>query len=297
MNTQVRHRHGYAFCLRLWIGAASTGSRWKALSVRWAWRQGFTLIELLVVIAIIAILAALLLPALARAKQKAAQVRCINNLKQLGLGFAMYLNDNLDTFPSLASRTFGFHVEDWIYWNTNNPPMLPSGVRATLNRSPIIVGLGSADISLFRCPMDRDDSGRIHQTGQPYYSFSYSLNTIFTGRGGDGDADDDTGTLGFGLAFLTPASPLRFKGGQVRNPALKMMLAEEPSVNKPGEMPPGSSTIVDDGHWEPLNGMMQPYNTLTMRHNGKADVAFADGHVQIATYKQAQITNNVIATY
>src|SRR5580693_5881535 len=84
-------------------------------------RNGFTLIELLVVIAIIAILAALLLPALARAKDQAMQTKCRNNSKELALGMAMYLNEFMDTYPADASRnTYGFEPGDWIYWRV--PP-------------------------------------------------------------------------------------------------------------------------------------------------------------------------------
>jgi len=254
--------------------------------------RAFTLIELLVVIAIIAILAALLLPALSRAKLKAAQIRCLNNLKQLGIGIALYTLDNNETYPGWASRLFGFQPADWIYWRTNNPPY-------TLEQSPIVAMIGSWNVTLFRCPLDKDDSGRI-ALGAPYYFYSYNLNTVTANYDGAVQAGGGGG-LGFGTVFTVAGTPMPFKTSQVRNPAGKMMLAEEPTVNRPDEMPPGYSSVIDDGQWAVrhfgLTLNPQRDNTLTMRHSRKADVEYGDGHAKPASYKEAEDTNAVIAVF
>jgi prepilin-type N-terminal cleavage/methylation domain-containing protein len=92
--------------------------RWRSRA-----RRAFTLIELLVVIAIIAILAALLLPALARAKQKGQQAVCLSNLRQIGLAFQIYLGENNDHFPDRRDLkdSLGYHPWNNTVWPLSDP--------------------------------------------------------------------------------------------------------------------------------------------------------------------------------
>ena len=80
-------------------------------------KHGFTLIELLVVIGIIAVLAAMLLPALATAREKGVTADCVNNEKQLSLGLVMYGNDNNLWFPAISDNIYGANVDGyWVYY-------------------------------------------------------------------------------------------------------------------------------------------------------------------------------------
>jgi len=248
-------------------------------------RAGFTLIELLVVIAIISVLAALLLPALSAAKKKAAQATCINNLRQLGLGMKMFVDDNSSAFPGIASRHYSFQPLDWIYWRTNTA-LYPS-----FEKSPILTSIPGLQKPSLRCPLDRSDTDRnsIHYSdGYGPYLFSYSFN----GYG----LDENGNNLGMSSIIDTSqgtADVKLFKESEVRNSAKKIMLAEEPAALSSKDSPAGGR-IIDDGRWVPTPIPGSRGDPLTIRHGGKADVTFGDGHVEAVTPAFATDTNNTL---
>lgn len=231
--------------------------------------RGFTLVELLVVIAVIAILASLLVPTLSRAKEKARATYCRNNLRQLGLGFMLYLDDYRDTFPT-ANNLARLVPEDWFYWSTN------SGL-ASRNKSDSQIAryVGGFTTNLFRCPshtflrkLDNGIDGLSPLLLESFrYRFSYTLSTdnIYTNP-----------TRGMASRILPGDPPIYFRASSIRSPSQKIMLAEEPTYED--YAPPGiSSGFPNDSRWEwaPLDD-----DQVTQRHDKKGSVTHADGHVE-----------------
>jgi prepilin-type N-terminal cleavage/methylation domain-containing protein/prepilin-type processing-associated H-X9-DG protein len=260
-------------------GCVTGFSGWK----RKGNHHAFTLIELLVVIAIIAILAAMLLPALSKAKQKAQAIACMNNLKQLTLGWIMYNGDNNGNLapngemnegnspPSLPASPDLQSGGKWFQW-------CPGWLRAYDANATNLLQVGAIypyvkTVAVYKCPADFSTIkiGTTRIAKPRSYSMNCWLNPF----------------LKYDAATLFGGSPARIfrKDSDITQPgpAMTFVLIDE------------NANSIDDGYFAGNPGLPGKWiNVPSTRHGNASGLSFADGHSEIKRWSDnVVISQNV----
>lgn len=217
-------------------------------------KYGFTLIELLVVIAIIAILAAILFPVFAQAREQARRTACLSNTKQIGLAFAMYTQDYDETTPAVIHLSGG---NDNDFWTIIQPYV--------------------KNIQMFYCP-DRtewtmptgdDCSGQNANPEQRCIGYGYNWGILSSVR----------------LGMVQPR--VRFSGGYIE-PGVSLA-----AITAPADMFAYGDTGDNPRYTICSNYIYQYYTNVKtssgMRHGGRLNMSFADGHSKNVQYKAGML--------
>ncbi len=228
--------------------------------------HGFTLIELLVVIAIIAILAAMLLPVLAKAKIQAQKTYCMNNLRQIQLAWLMYCNNNDDKICPVSNTTGASITDSAIQPGASEAQMFPGNVSknnytlGNFARLSLLYPYHRSDL-LWKCPADT----RLDPIGKPTIR-TYSVNGWMNPTASTLSSGGGSGT------YLSPQATYRVfkKQSDIRSPSEIYILLEE-----------SAGTINDSWFVEcpdkPTQWTDMPASSY---HNKSCMLLFADGHAE-----------------
>jgi prepilin-type N-terminal cleavage/methylation domain-containing protein/prepilin-type processing-associated H-X9-DG protein len=223
-----------------------------------AGKPGFTLIELLVVIAIIAILAAILFPVFAQARESARRTQCLSNVRQIGTAMYMYIQDYDETTPAVVHMSGG---KDNDFWDIVQPYV--------------------KNIQMFYCP-DRtewtmptgdDCSGQMANPQQRCIGYGYDWGII------SGVTTALVGArIGFSGGYIEPGIPLA-------------------SIVAPADMMAYGDTGDNPRYTICSNYIFQYYTNVTrngqLRHGGKLNISFMDGHAKAMQWKAGTAGGNI----